>query len=33
MTESLILLIAFSVIGLLTLRAAAANPVKTLRTE
>jgi putative ABC transport system permease protein len=33
MTESVILLIAFSVIGLLTLRAAATNPVKTLRTE
>jgi putative ABC transport system permease protein len=32
-TEGLILLIAFSVIGLLTLRAASADPVKTLRAE
>ena len=32
-TESLILLIAGSVIGGLTLKAAASNPVKTLRTE
>ena len=33
LTESVILLIAFSVIGLLTLRAVAANPVRSLRTE
>ncbi|MBS1662980.1 MAG: ABC transporter permease [Bacteroidetes bacterium] len=33
LTEALILLIAFAVIGLLTLRALAANPVKNLRTE
>jgi hypothetical protein len=33
LTESLILLIAFSVISLLTLRAIAADPVKNLRTE
>lgn len=32
-TESVILLIAFSVIGLLTIKAAATNPVKTLHTE
>ncbi|HEY6900095.1 MAG TPA: FtsX-like permease family protein, partial [Puia sp.] len=33
LTELLILFIAFAVIGLLTLRALAANPVKNLRTE
>ncbi|HEY4061535.1 MAG TPA: FtsX-like permease family protein [Puia sp.] len=33
LTECLILLIAFSVISLLTLRAIAADPVKNLRTE
>ena len=33
LTGSIIVTIAFSVIGLLTLRAASANPVRTLRTE
>ncbi|MES1159288.1 MAG: FtsX-like permease family protein, partial [Bacteroidota bacterium] len=33
MTESVLVLIAFSVISLLTLRAALVNPIKTLRTE
>lgn len=33
LTEAIILAIAFSVIGLLTLRALAADPVKNLRTE
>jgi hypothetical protein len=33
MTEAVIVLIAFSVISLLTLRAALVNPIKTLRTE
>ncbi|HMI59384.1 MAG TPA: FtsX-like permease family protein [Puia sp.] len=33
LTELLILLIAFSVIGLLTLRALAGNPIRNLRTE
>ena len=33
MTEAVLLMIAFSVISLLTLRAALTNPVKTLRTE
>jgi putative ABC transport system permease protein len=33
LTESIILVISFSVVGLLTLRAMAADPVKNLRTE